>query len=134
MAGSGAEAQALIAAAAGAYDAVVCDLRMPDIDGPALFHWIKANHPALVERMLVRHRRCAGTGGRALPVPKSGRPFLEKPFTPADVARLVADFPRAASKPFPETIEMTVACAAQSPRCIAGASSSHRQTTAMQAE
>ena len=52
VAASGREAQALIAAHAGAYDAVVCDLRMPDMDGQTLFRWIEAHHPALCERTL----------------------------------------------------------------------------------
>jgi CheY-like chemotaxis protein len=64
---------------------------MPDVDGPALFQWIKANHPALVERILFVTGDALGpAAGRFLS--QSGRPFLEKPFTPADVARLVADF------------------------------------------
>ncbi|MEP9389737.1 PAS domain S-box protein [Mesorhizobium sp. KR9-304] len=91
LAGSGAEAQALIAAAAGGYDAVICDLRMPDIDGPALYRWIEANHAALVERIVFVTGDALGpAAGRFLA--ECRRPFLEKPFTPADVARLVADF------------------------------------------
>lgn len=91
LAGSGSEAQALIAA--GDYDAVICDLRMPDMDGPALFRWIKAHHPALVERMLFVTGDALGpAAGRFLA--ESGRPFLEKPFTPADVTRLIAGFAR----------------------------------------
>lgn len=91
LAGSGAEAQALISAAAGGYDAVVCDLRMPDIDGPTLFRWIEANYPALVERVLFVTGDALGpAGGRFLA--ESRRPFLEKPFMPADVARLIAGF------------------------------------------
>ncbi len=90
LAGSGTEAQAMIASA-GDYDAVICDLRMPDMDGPALFHWIKAHHPALVERILFVTGDALGpAAGRFLA--ESGRPFLEKPFTPADVARLIAGF------------------------------------------
>ena len=34
------------------YDAVICDLRMPDLDGPALLRWMEKQHPALVERIL----------------------------------------------------------------------------------
>lgn len=91
IASSGAEAQALIADAVGGYDAVICDLRMPDMDGPALFQWIKAYHAALVERTLFVTGDALGpAAGRFLA--ESGRPFLEKPFTPADVARLVTDF------------------------------------------
>jgi PAS domain S-box-containing protein len=91
VAGSGVEAQALIAAASGGYDAVICDLRMPDIDGPALFQWIKTNYPALVERLLFVTGDALGpAAGRFLA--ESRRPFLEKPFTPAEVARMIAGF------------------------------------------
>jgi PAS domain S-box-containing protein len=91
VATGGREGQALIAASAGAYDAVVCDLRMPDIDGPALFAWIEAHHPELASRTLFVTGDALGpVAGRFLA--QSGRPVLEKPFVPADVARLVAGF------------------------------------------
>ncbi|MEW9835227.1 hybrid sensor histidine kinase/response regulator [Mesorhizobium marinum] len=91
LAGSGAEAQALISATGGAYDAVICDLRMPDVDGAALFQWIKAHHPALAGRVLFITGDSLGpAAGRFLA--ECGRPFLEKPFAPGDVARLVASF------------------------------------------
>jgi PAS domain S-box-containing protein len=93
LASSGREAQGLIASCAGAYDAVVCDLRMPDIDGPALFRWIVVNHPALAERILfVTGDALGAAAGRFLA--ETRRPFLEKPFTPADVAQLVVGLPR----------------------------------------
>ena len=66
---------------------------MPDMDGPALFHWIKTYHPALVDRIVFVTGDALGpAAGRFLA--ESGRPFLEKPFTPADVARLIAGFPQ----------------------------------------
>jgi CheY-like chemotaxis protein len=66
---------------------------MPDIDGPALFRWIATNHPALVERILFVTGDALGrAAGRFLA--ETRRPYLEKPFTPADVAQLVAGFPR----------------------------------------
>lgn len=92
VATSGREGQALIAANANAYDAVVCDLRMPDIDGPALFRWMQAHHPVLVDRTLFVTGDALGpAAGRFLA--ESGRPVLEKPFSPPEVARLVAGFP-----------------------------------------
>ena len=73
-------------------DAVVCDLRMPDIDGPKLFRWISDHHPGLAERTLFVTGDALGpTAGRFLE--KSGRPVLEKPFQPAEVARVIAGFP-----------------------------------------
>jgi two-component system NtrC family sensor kinase len=92
VAASGREAQALIASRGGGYDAVVCDLRMPDVDGPTLFRWIETHHPVLVERTVFITGDALGpTAGRFLA--GCGRPVLEKPFPPADVVRLAAGFP-----------------------------------------
>ena len=88
----GGEGKALIAAAPDAYDAIVCDLRMPDFDGPSLFRWLGAHHPQLAERVLFVTGDAVGpVSGRFLA--ESGRPVLEKPFTAAEVAAIVATFP-----------------------------------------
>lgn len=88
----GGEGKALIAAAPDAYDAIVCDLRMPDFDGPSLFRWLAAHHPQLAERVLFVTGDAVGpVSGRFLA--ESGRPVLEKPFTAAEVAAVVATFP-----------------------------------------
>jgi len=92
VARSGREAQAKIAARAGAYDAIVCDLRMPDIDGPALFDWMGRHHPALTARTLfVTGDALGAAAGRFLA--QCHRPVLEKPFAPADIVRLVGELP-----------------------------------------
>lgn len=92
VATGGREAQAMIAANPGGYDAAICDLRMPDIDGPRLFRWMANHYPELAERTLfVTGDALGAAAGRFLA--ESRRPVLEKPFTPADVVRLVAGFP-----------------------------------------
>ena len=92
VATSGCEGQALIAARPGSYDAIVCDLRMPDIDGPALFRWMEAHHPDLASRTLFVTGDALGpAAGRFLA--SSERPVLEKPFAPADLVRLVTELP-----------------------------------------
>jgi two-component system NtrC family sensor kinase len=91
VATSGREAQALMSAHSG-YAAVLCDLRMPDIDGPALFRWMETHHPALAERTVFVTGAALGPAtGRFLA--ENSRPVLEKPFTPADIIRLVEAFP-----------------------------------------
>ena len=92
QAAGGNEAKALIERYDAAYDALVCDLRMPDLDGPALFRWLQAEHPDLARRtMFVTGDALGPAAGRFLA--ECGQPVLEKPFTLADVTRIVQGFP-----------------------------------------
>lgn len=74
--------------AAGTYDLIVSDLRMPGIDGPHLHAWVAAQRPDLVGRMAFATGDTLGhTAARFLA--DLGRPVLEKPFTPEAVHRLL---------------------------------------------
>ena len=80
----GAEAQAEIARRD--YDAIICDLHMPGIDGAALFAWLAASRPGLCDRVVFLTADALGeTAGRFLA--ECGRPVLEKPFAPSEVRR-----------------------------------------------
>ncbi|MFC6486383.1 hybrid sensor histidine kinase/response regulator [Nitratireductor sp. GCM10026969] len=95
VATSGREGQALIAAQPAAYDVIICDLRMPDIDGPALFRWLRAHHPLLAKRIVFATGDALGpAAGRFLS--EAGCPVLEKPFTAAEVAAVVETPPASA--------------------------------------
>ncbi len=50
-ASGGRSAIALLARDA-AWEAIICDLMMPDLDGPAVFEWVRAHRPELADRML----------------------------------------------------------------------------------
>ncbi|MFO1305462.1 MAG: response regulator [Burkholderiales bacterium] len=82
--------EALQRIAAGHYDVVVTDVRMPDVDGRALFQQIRERWPHLASRVVFV------TGDTLTPalrefVTTSRRPVIEKPFVPDDVRRVVAE-------------------------------------------
>jgi PAS domain S-box-containing protein len=93
VATSGGEGQAMIAARGESYDAVVCDLRMPDIDGPRLYRWLRGRFPVLADRTVFITGDALGpAAGKFLA--ETQRPVLEKPFAPAEVVRLAGEFPQ----------------------------------------
>lgn len=75
-------AQALDRMAERTFDAVVSDLRMPDIDGAALWREIKDRWPALALRMLFVTGDTLSRGAESF-LAETGCPSLEKPFTRA---------------------------------------------------
>jgi two-component system NtrC family sensor kinase len=72
------------------YDAILCDVRMPDLDGPALFDWLSRHKPHLCERTAFVTGDTLGAAASAF-LARAGRPTLEKPFVPAELRRLLAE-------------------------------------------
>lgn len=79
---SGAVALELLAEAG--FDAIVSDLRMPDMDGAALWREVKARHPALATRMLFVTGDTLSPGARRF-LDDAGCGSLDKPFAKADL-------------------------------------------------
>ncbi|MFT3820093.1 MAG: response regulator [Rubrivivax sp.] len=91
---SGALALALLDSAR--FDAVVSDLRMPDMDGAALWQELRRRHPALAGRLLfVTGDTLSATARRILDA--TGCPHLNKPFTREDLLQQVARVLQAAA-------------------------------------
>ena len=73
-----------------AYDLVVCDLRMPRVDGPSFYRAIAASSPALARRVIFVTGDVAGTEAERF-LDESGCPWLAKPFRLNDLLRLARD-------------------------------------------
>jgi CheY-like chemotaxis protein len=85
------------------FDAIICDLRMPELGGREMFERLRRTHPDVAERIVF------STGdtvrGDTLAFLESlGRPHLRKPFTLAELRAALADLihrtrPRDAGRP-----------------------------------
>ncbi|MBL8833144.1 MAG: PAS-domain containing protein [Rhodospirillales bacterium] len=87
VAHDGTQALALLDAAA--YDAVFSDLRMPGMDGPALYREIVRRHPRLAARVAFVTGDTLGSG-LSSELAATGAPLVDKPFQPREIRALAA--------------------------------------------
>ncbi len=81
----GSGTQALEACQSEPFDVVVCDMRMPGMNGVEVLSQIRARHPASVRIVLSGHME-SETAMRAVPV---AHQFLAKPCTPSQIVATV---------------------------------------------
>src|SRR5205085_913011 len=86
--GSGREALERMAAAH--YDVILMDMRMPGLDGRALYHEIERRWPRQAGCVVFVTGDTLSSALRKF-VSESGRPVIEKPYLPRDVRRVVAE-------------------------------------------
>ncbi|MFN0186830.1 MAG: response regulator, partial [Aquabacterium sp.] len=72
------------------YALILCDLRMPGVDGAAVYEWLRQHRPHLCARVGFVTGDTLGTATEGF-VARSGRPMLEKPFVPSALRQLVAE-------------------------------------------
>jgi two-component system NtrC family sensor kinase len=84
--------EALERIAAERYDAILTDIRMPDLDGRALYLEIQRRWPIQAGRVVFVTGDTLASTLREF-VSSSGRPVIEKPFLPNEVRRVVAELP-----------------------------------------
>ena len=72
------------------FDAILTDIRMPDLDGRALFQEIEKRWPGRANRVVFVTGDTLASALREF-VSSSGRPVIEKPFLPSEVRRVIAE-------------------------------------------
>jgi two-component system NtrC family sensor kinase len=72
------------------FDVILTDIRMPDLDGRALYQEIVRRWPGQAGRVVFVTGDTLASALREF-VSESGRPVIEKPFLPSEVRRLVAE-------------------------------------------
>jgi CheY-like chemotaxis protein len=82
--------EALARARGKTYDAVICDLKMPRIDGMTLYRTLAAATPELARRVIFVTGDVAGTDAERF-LEESGSRWLAKPFRLADLLRAVRE-------------------------------------------
>ena len=82
--------EALERIAADHYDAILTDIRMPDLDGRVLYQEIVRRSPRQAARVVFITGDTLASALREF-VCESGRPVIEKPFLPSEVRRIVAE-------------------------------------------
>ncbi len=70
------------------YDVVILDLRLPDIDGKAIWQWISRHHPGLCERVVFMTGDTLSPGSNRF-LQEAGRPVLAKPVAMDELTRMV---------------------------------------------
>jgi CheY-like chemotaxis protein len=71
-----------------AYDLILCDLRMPELDGPGLYRELERRAPDLLKHMIFLTGDTLSSETRLF-LEKVDMPYLSKPFRAADVRRVV---------------------------------------------
>jgi signal transduction histidine kinase/CheY-like chemotaxis protein len=81
--------EGLAALEARAYAVILCDMRMPDLDGPGFYHALAHRHPRLVSRVIFLTGDVMSPEAEAF-FAQVGRPRLVKPFNAQEVRRVIA--------------------------------------------
>jgi CheY-like chemotaxis protein len=85
--------QALVRLSEHAYDLLLCDLRMPDLDGATFYGRLLLQQPALARRVIFLTGDTLNAESMAF-LERSGQPWIPKPFTAAHVRGTVAQLLR----------------------------------------
>jgi CheY-like chemotaxis protein len=80
--------EGLTALEARSFKVILCDMRMPDLDGPGFYRELERSHPDLLSRMIFLTGDTLTPGTQAF-FAQVDRPHLVKPFKIEDVRRVI---------------------------------------------
>ena len=72
------------------FDGILCDLRMPELDGPACYRLVHRHAPALAARVMFLTGDTVSATSMAF-LRASGQPWVYKPFAASAVLRMLAE-------------------------------------------
>jgi len=72
------------------YDLCLIDIKMPIMNGKALYLWLKEKHPQQASRVIFTTGSVMG-GDTTTFLEQRGRPFLPKPFTPDELKAILKE-------------------------------------------
>jgi signal transduction histidine kinase/CheY-like chemotaxis protein len=78
----------LAALEARAYEVILCDMRMPDLDGPGFYRELERRHPHLVSRVIFLTGDVLSPEVQAF-FTQVDRPYVVKPFTAREIRRVI---------------------------------------------
>ena len=72
------------------YDLIVCDVRMPGIDGAGVYEWIKEHRPPMVSRILFSTGDTLGPKAEKI-ISRIGNNYITKPYNAEEFLRKIDD-------------------------------------------
>jgi DNA-binding response OmpR family regulator len=72
------------------YDLCLFDIKTPTMNGKELYQWLKEKHPQMASRVIFTTGDVMGGDTQSF-LEQTGRPFLPKPFTPAQLKTIMRD-------------------------------------------
>ena len=72
------------------YQLFLFDIRMPVMTGKALYQWLEEKHPQLISRVIFSTGSVI-SGDTQIFMKQTGRPYLPKPFTAAELTSIVKE-------------------------------------------
>ncbi len=79
------------------YDLCLFDIRTPTMSGKELYQWLKEKHPQQADGVIFTTGDVMGGDTQSF-LEQAGRPFLPKPFTPAQLKAIMRDALKGAGK------------------------------------